>query len=86
MPHNPDIVVTVAPGGVLTFIHSDEAARILLPLGAARIRRASHVEPTADCRWTADMSPVAGPVLGPFDTRELALSAEVAWLQTELGL
>jgi hypothetical protein len=44
------------------------------------IRRASHVEPVAGGKWTADMSPVGGPVLGPFETRSLALDAEVAWL------
>lgn len=31
-------------------------------------------------RWQADMSPVGGPVLGPFKTREEALKAEHDWL------
>jgi hypothetical protein len=52
----------------------------LRTLGRPEISRASHVEPTADGQWTADLSPVAGPILGPFDTRGQALSAEVAWL------
>lgn len=38
------------------------------------------MEPTVDGRWTADLSPVAGPTLGPFNTRRAALDAEVAWL------
>jgi len=31
--------------------------------------------------WFADLSPVAGPVLGPFACRDEALAAEVAWLR-----
>ena len=49
-------------------------------LGAIKIERGSHVEPTPDGRWTADLSPVDGPILGPFDTRKEALDAEVTWL------
>jgi hypothetical protein len=44
------------------------------------IRRASHVEPTHAGDWTADMAPVAGPVLGPFANRGEALEAERRWL------
>jgi hypothetical protein len=50
-------------------------------LGQVAIQRGSHVEPTADGRWTADLSPVNGPVLGPFATRGEALAAEVEWLR-----
>lgn len=32
-------------------------------------------------KWWADMQPVGGPVLGPFDTRDEALEKEVEWLQ-----
>ena len=32
-------------------------------------------------KWWADMQPVGGGVLGPFDTREMAYAAEIAWLQ-----
>ncbi len=52
----------------------------LAALGPPRIQRAGRVEPTADGRWTADLSPVAGPVLGPFARRGEALAAELAWL------
>ena len=51
-------------------------------LGRLAIRRGSHVEPTRDGRWTADLSPVDGPVLGPFAKRSEALAAEVTWLHT----
>jgi hypothetical protein len=50
-------------------------------LGVLDIRRGSHVEPTVDGTWTADLSPVGGPVLGPFSTRSAALEAEREWLQ-----
>jgi hypothetical protein len=49
-------------------------------LGQPQIRRGSHVEPTSDGRWTADLSPVGGPQLGPFDHRSAAIAAEIAWL------
>jgi hypothetical protein len=35
--------------------------------------------------WWADMIPMNGPVLGPFNTRSAALKAEVMWLN-EHGL
>ena len=50
-------------------------------LGQLDIRRGSHVEPEADGKWTADMSPVGGPTLGPYANRSQALEAERAWLQ-----
>ena len=52
----------------------------LASLGAVSIRRASHVEPDDDGQWWADLSPVDGPVLGPFPRRSLALEAEAEWL------
>jgi hypothetical protein len=52
----------------------------LSQLGTLSIRRGSHVEPDASGRWFCDLSPVAGPTLGPFDSRSEALAAEVAWL------
>ncbi len=52
----------------------------LAALGTPRITRASHVEPDAQGRWHADLDPVGGPVLGPFERRSEALGAEVAWL------
>ena len=53
----------------------------LAALGRMTIRRGSHVEPTDDGQWLCDLSPVSGPVLGPFGSRSQALAAEVAWLQ-----
>lgn len=50
-------------------------------LGKAKISRGSHVEPNDDGQWVADLSPVAGPLLGPFVRRSDALVAERAWLE-----
>ncbi len=54
----------------------------LAKLGAMGVRRGSHVEPNKYGQWTADLSPVGGPVLGPFLRRSEALDAEVRWLQS----
>ena len=50
-------------------------------MGQVQIRRASHVEPDEQGRWWADLSPVAGPKLGPFDRRSEALAIEMVWLE-----
>ena len=52
----------------------------LSALGLLQIRRASHVEPTANGQWLADLSPLLGPLLGPFVCRSEALVAEEAWI------
>ena len=52
----------------------------LRDIGPLTIQRASHVEPNAAGQWTADLSPVNGPQLGPFTSRSEALAAEVDWL------
>jgi hypothetical protein len=54
----------------------------LTQLGQVTIRRGSYVEPNQQGQWHCDLSPVAGPTLGPFDSRSAALAAEVAWLST----
>lgn len=68
----------VENGGVVRCVY-DEAID-LAALGSLEIRRASYVEPDAAGQWTADLSPVDGPVLGPFAHRTEALAAEQAWL------
>lgn len=69
----------VETSGTVRSIYSDAVP--LSRLGVPAIRRASHVEPTASGQWTADLAPVDGPSLGPFDRRADALAAEVAWLR-----
>jgi len=70
--------INVGPDGMLGFIYDDDL-NALLGLGSAELRRASHVEPI-DGKWYADLSPVRGPMLGPFALRAEALRAEVDWL------
>ena len=78
------IEIVCKPDGSLSAIWDDG----LVPLvaeGKATITRASHVEPTDDGQWVADMSPVGGPVIiGSFALRADALAAERKWL-TEHG-
>jgi hypothetical protein len=70
------------------FLHHDEVARLLAPLGRVTTRRASHVEPEplpgevrgAAPGWSADLSPVGGPLLPGFSTRQAALDAERDWI------
>jgi hypothetical protein len=71
--------IIVAADGTARCVYSDELD--LYALGRLAIRRASHVEPTEDGRWTADLSPVGGPVLGPFGCRGEALAEEGTWLE-----
>jgi hypothetical protein len=80
-----------ATTGELMGVYSPELAEAINDLreglgglvSEAVTRRASHVEPGPDGRWYADLSPVGGPVLGPypFEARDVALAAEVAWLR-----
>lgn len=74
--------IFVDAGGDIRCIYSEDVD--LTELGPASIRRASHVEPTDDGYWTADMAPMDGPVLGPYQHRSGALDAEVEWLEGRL--
>jgi hypothetical protein len=67
--------------GKVRFVYND-ALSGLMQMGASKVARASHVEPNVDGKWEADLSPVGGPVLGPYDKRKTALDAEVAWLRS----
>lgn len=74
-------------GNVQTIYSDDLPMDVLGAVGKATVKRASHVEPTDDYRWTADMSPLDGPTLGPFKTRAEALRAETVWIRdNHLGL
>jgi hypothetical protein len=55
--------LVVSPGGVVRCLYDESLD--LAALGELSIERASHVEPTPDGQWTADLSPVEGPILGP---------------------
>ena len=69
----------ILPDGTVRAIYAEDID--LTRIGPALIRRASHVEPDDQGRWLADLGPVCGPVLGPFDRRSEALAAELDWLE-----
>ena len=70
--------LVVQPDGSLRCVYGE--AIDLHALGDLNISRGSHVEPDTSGQWFADLSPVAGPRLGPFSNRSDALAAEVEWL------
>ena len=70
--------LVIQPDGTVRCMYSE--AIDLDSLGLPAIVRGSHVEPDRNGRWFADLSPVAGPRLGPFDRRNEALTAERDWL------
>ena len=69
----------INPSGNVRCIYAE--AVDLHALGQPQITRASHVEPDSTGRWIADLTPVSGPSLGPYDQRTDALAAEVQWLR-----
>jgi len=71
--------IIVKPDGQLRCLYNE--ALDLQVFGRLEVRRGSHVEPDESGRWHADLSPVQGPVLGPFDRRSDALAAERQWLE-----
>ena len=71
--------LVVQPGGTVHCLYGEELD--LPQLGSLAIVRGSHVEPDSSGQWTADLSPVHGPILGPFRSRSEALTAERQWLE-----
>ena len=69
----------IRPDGTVRAIYREEID--LAALDRPAITRASHVEPDQEGRWLADLGPVGGPVLGPFDRLGEALRAEHDWLE-----
>lgn len=70
--------LVITPQGTGRCVYGEEID--LHSLGSLAIARGSHVEPDSEGRWFADLSPVAGPELGPFEKRTQALQAEAQWL------
>ena len=77
-PMKQSIDIIISRDGQIRFIYKDDLLG-LSGLGETTIQRASHVEPCGG-GWSADMSPVDGPILGPYKTRAEALHHEVEWL------
>lgn len=82
-----ETLISIRPDGAIVFLHADPIVAALRPVAAGvKVRRASHVEPTDDgTGWIADLSPVNGPTLGPFESRDAALKAEAAWIEERIG-
>lgn len=70
--------IVITPDGHVRCLY-DEALP-LTTFGRLQIQRGAHVEPVDGGLWTVDLSPVNGPLLGPFISRSVALAAEVDWL------
>ncbi len=70
----------IRPDGTVHCLYGEELD--LHELGSLAIARGSHVEPDATGQWTADLSPVNGPRLGPFSSRSDSIAAERQWLET----
>ena len=70
--------VVIQPNGTIRCLYDENID--LSSFGRLSIRRASHVEPDAVGQWFADLSPLEGPILGPFPRRSDALTAESHWI------
>jgi hypothetical protein len=74
--------ITVEVDGRIKFIYDDSVAEVMQEVGTLEVKRASHVEfDNSDGFWWADMSPVGGPRMGPFNLRHTALEVERVWLE-----
>ena len=80
MSQSSEFSIAIDADGIALMIYSDEHADFLRT-GKTTVRRVSNVEPAPQGGWTADMSPVDGPVLGPYPLRQQALDAEVEYLK-----
>lgn len=87
MSNNETWQLAVLPDGTVQAIYDDELGPVFAALGRSVIRRTSYVEPLWEGGftngWQVDLTPVGGPVLGPFPSRREALDAERAWLIQE---
>ena len=76
----PPMEIIIDPTGNARCIYAEDID--LASLGEVDVVRASLVEPNHRGQWSADLSPVSGPILGPFMRRSEALAAEIEWLRT----
>ena len=75
----PPMEIIVEPAGTARCLYAEDID--LTCLGEVDVVRASFVEPDHEGKWWADLLPVGGPKLGPFDRRSDALAAETDWLR-----
>lgn len=72
--------VSIKADGTIRFVYDDDLLALAYA-GPSSTRRASFVEPNHDGRWMADLSPIGGPIFGPFTLRKTALDAERDWIE-----
>jgi hypothetical protein len=78
-----DHEICILPDGTIRCLYHD-ALKPIFRGGKGKFRRASHVDPKMTEKgvgWFVDLSPVKGPELGPYKTRDAALKAEIKWLE-----
>jgi hypothetical protein len=75
------MLMVIDPSGSVHCLYGEQID--LNSLGELTIHRVSFIEPD-HTDWYADLSPVAGPILGPFTLRSQALQAEFDWLEQHL--
>lgn len=74
--------IFILADGTVKFLYYDEL-KPLLDIGNVEVSRASHIDPEKTengLKWFVDLAPVGGPKLGPFETRDEAIAAEIDWL------
>jgi hypothetical protein len=76
---NKRLKLVVKNGGDILAIYDDSLVAMFGEAASVETRRASHVEPDG-AEWSADLSPVGGPILRNFETRKGALDAEVRYI------
>ena len=67
-------------GNQIRTIYNDELVSCLKRLGITKTKRATNVEPDDNGNWKIDLSPVNGPIIDSFESRQKALNTEVEWL------
>jgi hypothetical protein len=77
------MTLIINPAGQGRCLYTEELDLRLL--GSLHIARASYLEPDDQGQWWTDLSPAAGPILGPFAMRSEALATERQWLDSHLA-
>lgn len=76
--------ILIGPSGKIRHIYSDDLTGLFEEDGEVVTTRASNVEPDGNL-WSADLSPLNGPVLRGFRLRQEALDAETEWIREHLA-
>ena len=74
--------LVVETRGTLRCMYSE--AIDLATIGRLSIVRGSVVEPDSEGHWITDLSPINGPILGPFLSRSIALAVERSWIEDHI--